>query len=86
MVEMKFNDDIQLPIALQVIVQMEQNCALFCLLPCCDRNLEEMGYQYTRFSAEEESKNNSQVRKRNSGDRENQTGLFEKISNFINII
>ena len=79
MVEMKFNDDNRLPMALQVIVQMEQNGVLFCLLPHCDRNLEEMGYEYSKYSTEDENKSNSQVRKRNSGDRDNQTGFFIKV-------
>ena len=42
---------------IQVILSMEENGASLCLLPGCDKNLEEMGYQYSRIiSQEEESK------------------------------
>jgi len=64
MVELKFSESDFIPMGIQVILSMEPNGAMFCLLPGCNQYLEEMGYQYSRNSTEEEHKGSGQ---RNGG-------------------
>ena len=78
MVELKFNQNRNLPVGIEVILQMEPSGVLFCLVPNCDRNLNELGYQFSKNSPEEERKtnNNTSMNNRNLRDKENQTGFI----------